>query len=459
MNKNILFKIIEHKKKWLQYQKINQPLNTFLPNIKKSKKNFKSYLKKNSPCYILECKKSSPTLGNINKNFNIKKILKTYNKYADAISIVTEEKFFEGHHKYLLDAYKNTHKPLLCKDFFIDPYQIYYARYHHANAILLMLSVLDNTNYILLSKLAKSLNLTILTEVNNIQELNRAIELKAEIIGINNRNLMDLSIDINNTHKLAPMIPRDTIIISESGINNHKDIKSLRNKVHGFLIGTCLMKSKNIENSIKKILYGKNKICGLTRFEDAEIVHNYGCFYGGLIFYNLSPRNITIDTSINIVNSVPLKYVGIFCNESINKILAIVKLLSLSVVQLHGTEDQSFITTLRFKLPEKTQIWKALFVFSKFPTKKFKYINHYLLDNKNGGTGTAFNWNILNNKNISNIILAGGLNITNVTLALNFNCYGLDFNSGVEISPGIKDKKKIKKIFNILKTYKSRIFL
>lgn len=455
MKNNILNKIIEHKKKWIQYHKKKFPINAFYKNIRKSQKDVQSILKKNHPFFIFECKNSSPTFKNIRKNFNIVNILKNYNKYADIISIVTEDKFFNGNYEYLLEAHKNTNKPLLCKDFIIDPYQIYYARFCHANIILLILSILDDKTYILLSNIAKKLNLKIITEINNKEELNRAILLKSEIIGINNRNLKDLSINLNTTRKLAPFIS-DRIIISESGINNYRDVRSLSKIVDGFLIGTHLMRSKNIEFSIKKLIYGENKICGLTKPKDAQIAYNNGSIYGGLIFCKYSKRKVDIQKSQEIVVSASLKYIGVFCNDSIKKIIKLVNLLSLYGVQLHGQEDQIFITKLRAILPEKVEIWKSLPVYLDYPKKKFNYVNKYLLDNKTGGTGQSFNWKIIKNQDISDTILAGGININNVFSASQLGFCGLDINSGVELSPGLKNKKKIKLIFDLLKNFPLR---
>lgn len=454
MNHNtILYEILKYKQEWINIYKVKKPLSSFYNKIKKSKKNFKKTIKSVKPAFILECKKSSPSYGILNKNFNIQEIIKIYNKYATAISVITEEKFFHGNFRYLKEANKNTKKPLLCKDFFIDPYQIYYARYCHADAILLMMSILNNSQYILLSNIAKKIGLDIITEVHNKKELERAILLNAEIIGINNRNLHTLLIDLNNTYNLAPLIPKEKIIICESGINNYNDIRKFSNYVNGFLIGTHFMKSKNLQKTICSTIYGNNKICGLTSIHDASISEKNGCIYGGLIFCPSSPRYINIKNSEKITKNIQLRYVGVFCNATLEYIISRVIFLSLSIVQLHGQEDQNFIKKLRFLLPKNVKIWKALSVDTFFPTKRYKYINRYLLDYKKGGTGQTFNWNLLLKHDTSKMILAGGLNPNNTFKASQLGFYGLDFNSGIEHSPGIKDKKKIISIFNILKNF------
>ncbi|VFP88271.1 Tryptophan biosynthesis protein TrpCF [Buchnera aphidicola (Cinara piceae)] len=453
MKNNIISKILQSTYSWIQYKKNNLPLNSFYNKIKQSKNCFEKALKKNNPSFILECKKASPLNGVFKKNFNISKIIKIYNKYADVISIITEEKFFHGNFNYLLEAHNKTKKPLLCKDFFIDPYQIYYARYNKANAILLMLSILDDTQYIKLSNIAKSMNLGILTEIHTFNELKRALLLNASVIGINNRDLKNLSININNTRILAPLIPKNKIIICESGIDSYKSIRSLRSTVNGFLVGTHLMRSKNLEFSTRKLIYGDNKICGLTKNKDAHIADKSGCIYGGLIFVPESPRYINDQMCEKIIMNNLLRYIGVFCNEEDKNILIKVNKFNLYGVQLHGGENQEFIRRLKILLPKHVHIWKSISMNKNTIINNIVYINRYLLDNKKGGTGKTFDWNLIKKVNTSNMMLSGGLNLKNCFLASTLGFRGLDFNSGLEISPGIKDPKKIISAFKILRYF------
>lgn len=451
MKNNIISKILKYTQKWIQHKKQSVPLSSFSGKIKKTNYFFEKKLKKNSPSFILECKKSSPLHGIIREKFNISEIISTYHKHADVISVITEKKFFHGSFQYLLQAREKTDKPLLCKDFFIDPYQIYYARYHQADAILLMLSILDNKTYIQLSKIAISMNLGILTEVHTLNELKRALFLKATVIGINNRNLNDLSVNLDTTKKLAPLIPQNKIIICESGINNYKDIRLLSKLVDGFLIGTHLMHSTNLEFCVRKLIYGDNKICGLTIYENAKLAEQVGCVYGGLIFIPSSKRFITTKQGIKIVKNASLKYVGVFCNQTHQDILKKVYKLNLHAVQLHGTETNEFINTLKKLLPNNVRIWKAVSVNQNTVIYKNEYIDRYILDHKTGGTGKNFDWKLITQFNISNMMLAGGLNIKNIFLASTLGFLGLDLNSGLEKSPGVKDPDKIKSVFAILR--------
>ncbi len=293
----------------------------------------------------------------------------------------------------------------------------------------------------------------ILTEVNNIIELKRALELRADVIGINNRNLHDLSIDLNRTRTLSPLIKKNITIISESGIKKYSQIKELRKFVHGFLIGSHLMSQDNLEIGIRSIVTGNNKVCGLTRSTDVKIVEKCGAIYGGLIFVKNSLRNITKKIAKNISISSKLRYIGVFQNEDIKIITNLAEELSLYAVQLHGQENQKYINKLRKILPHDIQIWKAFSIESKLPSLDLDNINTYVFDSCYGGSNTSFNWSILPNHFLDNVILAGGINLDNCSVASKLNCSGLDFNSGVEITPGIKDHRKIKLVFQKLRYY------
>lgn len=132
-----------------------------------------------------------------------------------------------------------------------------------------MLSVLDDEQYRQLSAVAHSLNMGVLTEVSNEEELERAIALKAKVVGINNRDLRDMSIDLNRTRQLAARLGPDVTVISESGIHTYAEVRELSHFANGFLIGSALMEQADLEAAVKRVLLGENKVCGLTRPQDA----------------------------------------------------------------------------------------------------------------------------------------------------------------------------------------------
>ncbi|KFA59615.1 Indole-3-glycerol phosphate synthase / Phosphoribosylanthranilate isomerase [Gilliamella apicola] len=443
----VLKKIIDDKQIWLTEQQETNPLTMFKSAVIPSDRNFYQALNQPKTVFILECKKASPSKGLIRDDFDPATIAKVYKDYASVVSVLTDEKYFQGSFEFLPTVRNQVTQPVLCKDFIIDEYQIYLARYYQADAVLLMLSVLTDDEYRHLSNIAHKLNMGILTEASTENEVERAIQLGAKVIGINNRNLRDLTVDLNRVKVLAKSIPNDRIIISESGIYTHNQVKELSCFADGFLIGSALMSEPNLTLAIRKVMLGENKVCGLTRTEDAVSAYQAGAVYGGLIFVTNSARYIQPIRARTVIAAAPLNWVGVFRNEEIETVVQITKQLSLYAVQLHGNEDENYIETLRQELPRTCQIWKALSIGSTIPKHNNPLISRYLFDNGGGGTGKCFDWTMLSNHNLNNVILAGGINSKNIKSALATGVIGVDLNSGVEISPGIKDKQKIQAVF------------
>lgn len=250
----MLNKIIENKRKEVEISKRKIPLSSFKSKLGNSTRDFKKALSENKLNLIAEFKRNSPS-GNVRNNeFNTKKIINIYNKYADAISVLTDNKFFSGSLKDIRKVSSLTRLPILRKDFIIDEYQIYEARLHNADAVLLIASVLSKEQIDDFIEIASDYNMDCLVEVHTEDELGKVLDTKTRIIGINNRNLDTLEIDLNTTLKLADKIPLGRIIISESGINNLKYIKKIKNKVNAILIGSFFMNSSNLEANMEKIL-------------------------------------------------------------------------------------------------------------------------------------------------------------------------------------------------------------
>lgn len=449
----VLHKIVRDKAVWIAARKEQQPLASFQNDIEPSQRNFYDALRGTKTVFILECKKASPSKGTIRDNFNPVEIASVYKDYASAISVLTDEKYFQGSFDFLPLVSKTVTQPVLCKDFIIDPYQIHLARFYQADAILLMLSVLDDEQYVQLAAVAHSLSMGILTEASNEEELERAVQLKAKVIGINNRNLRDLSIDLDRTRQLAPRVTHGVTVISESGINSYAQIRELGRFANGFLIGSALMSETDLTAAVRRVMLGDNKVCGLTRQQDAAVAYSEGAVYGGLIFVPTSPRYVTLEQASIVQSGAPLKYVGVFRDEPVDNVVKIAEALKLHVIQLHGDEDQAYIDVLRAALPQRCQIWKALSVKESMPALDLNQVDRYVLDNGKGGTGQSFDWSKLAGQDLSNVLLAGGLRADNIVDAAQLGCAGLDFNSGVEREPGIKDADKITAVFQTLRAY------
>jgi len=474
--KNILEKIVDDKRIEIDALKLVKPLTSFIDDLTPTTKDMYAALRrtKDKPYagFILECKKASPSKGLIRPDFDVKAICQTYDKYAAAISVLTDHKYFQGNFDYLKIVTDTVTCPVLNKDFFIDTYQVHLARHYGADAILLMLSVLSDAEYLELAAVAEQYNLSILTEISNEQERDRAIALNAKMIGINNRDLRDLSTDITRTFDFAPSLPDDRIIISESGIYSNAQVRELAPAVDGFLVGSSLMAPDNnqyqdIDLACRKLIFGNNKVCGLTTSEDADAAANAGARFGGLIFAEKSPRCITLEQAQHIVSNTKaqLDYVGVFVNHKRKDIVELVKQLKLSAVQLHGSEDTAYIEALSDQFKENNceacQIWQASPVSTALPSIKemSKLVSHHVLDGKSPGSGQTFNWKILteSQQNLTNCLLAGGLNNENINAALaqlsDLGLFGLDLNSGVETRPGVKSVEKLQQVFAQIRNF------
>lgn len=454
----VLAKIVRDKYLWVAARKEAQPLETFQSELSPSDRDFYQALKSGKTAFITECKKASPSKGLIREDFDLDYIASVYNNHADAISVLTDEKYFQGNFDFLPQVRQQVKQPVLCKDFMVDTYQVYLARHYSADAVLLMLSVLNDEQYRELEQAAHSLDMGILTEVSNEEELHRAVKLGAKVIGINNRNLRDLSTDLNRTKELAPTIRElapEATVISESGIYTHQQVRDLSAFADGFLIGSSLMAEENLELAVRRVTLGENKVCGLTHPDDAAKAYKAGSVFGGLIFVEQSKRYVDLEAARLTMSGAPLNYVGVFQNHNAEFIAERVNELGLKAVQLHGEEDQLFIDTLKPLLGEQVEIWKAYGVTDQVPALIENHIDRHLLDTKvgtqTGGTGLVFDWSLIGEP--EKVMLAGGINPFNAQKASQQGCLGLDLNSGVEHSPGKKDQEKLLQTFAAIRDY------
>jgi indole-3-glycerol phosphate synthase len=247
----ILNKIANSTKKRVKLEKEKVPLEKMKDMAKNIDTNFdftfEKALKKDGVSFICEVKKASPSKGIISSDFDYIKIAKEYEKVgASCISVLTEPEFFKGDNVYLKEIRSAVEIPLLRKDFIIDEYQIYQSKTLGANAVLLICALLDTKTIEQYIKVCNSLGLCAVVEVHDEKEVQSALSANARIIGVNNRNLKDFTVDINNSLKLRNLVPSDVTFISESGIKTVKDIEKLsQNAVDAVLIGEALMRAEN----------------------------------------------------------------------------------------------------------------------------------------------------------------------------------------------------------------------
>ncbi|WP_294566047.1 bifunctional indole-3-glycerol-phosphate synthase TrpC/phosphoribosylanthranilate isomerase TrpF [uncultured Succinatimonas sp.] len=426
--------------------------------VKRKPHEFKRAFEGNRRHFILECKKSSPSLGDFCPDFNLEKIVSCYNDRADAISVLTEEFFFKGSFEYLKQVRKLTEKPLLCKDFIIAKEQIEIAKKIGSDAVLLMLSVLTFDKFLELYEFAKTLNLDVLTEVSNEVEAKFAIEHHIDIVGINNRDLRTLKIDLSNAKKLYPLFPDSTVVISESGIKTHRDIVNML-PLKNFLIGSALCSEIDIDIKANTLLYGFNKLCGLTDKEGIETAINNKFSLAGLIFAEKSPRCINLEQAaklaLNPIYKSKINFCGVFKDAEINSVIEIASKLCLKFVQLHGKESPDYIKTLHEKCPQLTII-KALGMNESLSHEDLVLFKEYaatadylLLDSKNPGSGKEFDKSLIPDFiNKDKTIISGGIGPSNIASILTLNFCGVDCNSCLESAPGKKDPVLVRELFN-----------
>ncbi|ORX97335.1 N-anthranilate isomerase [Basidiobolus meristosporus CBS 931.73] len=461
------------------------------------------------PAVMAEIKRASPSKGDINVDaIAAEQALLYAEAGAAVISVLTEPKWFKGSLQDLRQARESISRlpnrpAILRKDFIIDTYQIMEARLEGADTVLLIVAMLEDEKLQELMRFSRSLGMEPLVEVNNAAEMKKALEFGAKVIGVNNRNLHTFDVDMENTSRLAEMVPEDVILAALSGITGPQDVaKYIEQGVGAVLIGEALMRSQDKKKFIHDLTQAEAsvpisqqspplvKICGVRTVEAAVEAAKAGADFIGLIFAP-SKRQVSIDDATKIVDAlrtvsselpsskVPVPsvegkewfrfhadnvtngkkplVVGVFQNQSVDYITSVVQQVKLDLVQLHGDEPAE---TARF-LP--VRVIKAFHIdntFSNFNELRRPGHNAFtLLDAKvdtkqlQGGSGVTFDWRIAQKflENSVNregdqfpILLAGGLTPENVQQAVNqVRPWGVDVSSGVE-TDGVKDLQKIR---------------
>lgn len=446
---------------------------------------FEAALRQQDFNFICEVKKASPSKGIIAEHFPYLDIAKEYELAgAAAISVLTEPDFFKGDKKYLQEIANTVKIPVLRKDFIIDEYQIYQAKVWGASAILLICACLDVPTLTKFRELADSLGLSSLVEAHDEHEVQMAIDCGARIIGVNNRNLKDFTVDVQNSVRLRNLVQDDVIFVSESGLETPEDIQVLRdNNIGVALMGETFMRSPN---KVEKLayLYGptyytpKIKMCGISKVETILAIVDAKPDYMGLVFAP-SKRQVTVDQAKTLVEELHKQYanrynrdaeqysnqtlihqefiktVGIFVNETLDNLVTIATEVNLDAVQLHGDEDEAFIQSLKERT--NVEVWKAVQIRSAADAEAWidSSADMLLFDayhkDERGGTGEVFDWSSLDEFERP-FMLAGGIDSTNVARAIRtVRPYGIDISSGIE-TEGVKDDEKIKSFTNIVRT-------
>ena len=400
--------------------------------------------------FILEIKKASPSTGAIRPSADPAGLARGYSGVADALSVLCDRAFFGGSLADLTAARAEFDGPILAKDFFIDSRQVAEARIAGADAVLVMLSLLDDAAAREMIAEARRFDMDALVEVHNEVEMQRALALGAPLIGINNRDLSDLSIDLATTERLARFAP-DRLIISESGIASRDDVERLSPQVDGFLVGSSLMQASDPAQAARELIFGRVKLCGLNCGADLSAARPAA--FAGFVFVTVSPRHVTMIEAAplaGVARSSGIRPVGVFRNAPLSTVVDYAAGLELDAVQLHGSEDHDYVRSLRRELPDACEIWTAVSVGADPSVGRGG--DRLLFDNGGGGSGRSFDWSLIkDHPDLSRSLVAGGIGPHNARAAREIGPYAIDVGSAVDATPGKKSPDKIAALFEALR--------
>ena len=454
----VLGEIVARKRKDVAARLEGIPIETLRTRAAPTRLSLKAALAQPRARFIMEVKRISPSEGQLRASADPAAIARAYRGAADAISVLVDGPYFGGSYGDLAAVRAEFAGPILAKDFVIDPRQVPEARIHGADAVLVMLSVLDDSEAAAAMAEARRLGMDVLVETHDEGEVRRALALGAEIVGINNRDLRTLKVDLATTERLSPLVPRTCVLVAESGISGRADVERLSPHADAFLVGSSLMRAENPAEAARELAFGRVKVCGLTDVRDLKLAAELGASYAGLVMVPNTPRAVNGRQADEIAKEgkdrgIPL--VGVFRNEKVEQVAQIAHRLGLSVVQLHGQEDASYLKALRTMLPERCEIWAASAVEGDVPEPRLgadRTLFDTAVGGRSGGTGMAFDWSRIEGRDeLSGGILAGGLKPANARAAAAVGAYALDVSSGVEMSPGRKDAGKLLAFFDALR--------
>jgi indole-3-glycerol phosphate synthase/phosphoribosylanthranilate isomerase len=408
-------------------------------------------LAKGGARFILEIKKASPSGGTLRPNGDAAAIARGYAGVADAISVLCDSHFFAGSLDDLAAARAEFDGPILAKDFFLDPRQVVEARIAGADAVLVMLSLLDDGRARGMIAEARRFGMDALVEVHGEAEMRRALALGAPLIGINNRDLRGLTVDLATTERLAPLAP-DRILVAESGISGRGDVERLAPHVDAFLVGSSLMRADNPAQAARALVFGRTKLCGLNCGADLDAARPAA--FAGFVFVPGSPRHVTAPQAAplaGLARRSGMLPVGVFRDAPLRTLADLATLMNLHAVQLHGHEDAAYVRALRQELPRACEVWTALSVGREPLTGRGG--DRLVFDNADGGSGRSFDWGMVTrHPQLPQALVAGGIGPHNARAARRLGAFAIDVGSAVDLRPGRKSPDKIAALFEALRT-------
>lgn len=413
---------------------------------------------------IAEVKRASPSKGMLAPHIDPVALAQNYEQNGAAvISVLTEPDFFLGSPGYLTSIKQAVGVPVLRKDFIVEEYQVYEARAWGADAILLICAILDDNQLRHLLHVAHEQHMHCLVEAHSREEVRRAVDAGALVIGVNSRDLTTFEMNPYLIRDIRRTIPADRVVVAESGIHTTADARRLaRYDVQGMLVGESLVVSSNVPEQMHMLLQGANrstqiKICGLSRSEDIDVAVDAGADMIGFIFHEPSHRYVKPSLVSQLLaaseryqqppkgQSTP-DLVGVFVNKEAEFINDIAEQVGLHFVQLHGNESPEFCQQIQ------RPVIKALHLQDKADLARLQAYRdvawRILLDTPTpqwGGTGETHDWGLARSAaETQRILLAGGLTPENIAEAIrHVQPWGVDVSSGVETDKR-KDAVKIR---------------
>ena len=450
MAEGILGKIAAAKREELALRYDGVSLDALRGRARPTRRSLAAVIAKPGARFILEIKKASPSGGTIRFNADPSALARGYDGVADALSVLCDRTFFGGSLGDLSAARGEFDGPILAKDFFIDLRQVAEARIAGADAVLVMLSLLDDDRAREMIAEAHRLGMDALVEVHDEADMRRAVALGAGLIGSNNRDLRDLTIDLSTTKRLARLAP-DRLLVSESGIVGRPDVESLSPLVDGFLIGSSLMRASEPAQSARQLIFGRAKLCGLNSGADVRAARPAA--FAGFVFVPGSPRHVTAQQAAPLAGTARksgMLPVGVFRDAPLGTLTDIATLMNLHAVQLHGREDVEYVRALRHELPPTCEIWTALSVGREPLTSRGG--DRLVFDNGDGGSGRCFDWSLVKrHPELARALIAGGLGAHNAAAARELGAHAIDVGSAVDLRPGRKCPEKIAALFDALR--------
>jgi indole-3-glycerol phosphate synthase/phosphoribosylanthranilate isomerase len=458
MSEGLLGEIVERKRADVAARFRGVSLGALAARAGPARRSLRAALVRPGARFVMEVKRASPSAGAIRAGADPAATARAYAPAADAISVLTDGPYFGGSLEDLRSVRGAYDGPILAKDFVVDPRQVAEARLHGADAVLAMLSVLGDGEAAAVIDTARRLGMDVLVEAHDEAEVRRAVALGAPLIGINNRDLRTLEVDLAVTERLARLVPSDRLLVSESGIGGRADVERLAPFADAFLVGSALMRAPDPGLAARALAFGRVKVCGLTDAHDAGMAAAFGASFAGLVMVPETPRAVDLRRAESVAEAsrrAGLRAVGVFRNEKMMQVAQAAAALDLDAVQLHGAEDGDYVRALRGLLSERTEIWAVGAVGRDGPPVR-ACADRMLFDTevrgRSGGTGVPFDWaRVRGRPELRRGILAGGLRPANARAAASVGAFALDVGSGVEMAPGRKDAGRMRAFFEALR--------